>query len=127
MLPAAVTGVEHRARRILGRDAPRAIARVTHDQQIGVRAHHPHGIGQTFALGSRAGVHVGGADDRAAQPMHRRLEAQARARRGLVEQRRHDQTVGGLELFAAFQGGGEFIGQAKDPLDFRQRQVVDRN
>ena len=92
MLAAAVARVEHRARRVLRRHARRAVMGMAQHDQVGVSRDDAHGVGEALTLGGGTGVHIGRADHRAAQPMHRGLEAEPRARRGFVEKRRHDQS-----------------------------------
>ena len=127
MLAAAVARVNHGAWRVLGGDPRRAVARMAHHDNVGIGAHHAHGVGQGFALGGRGRVHVGRADDGAAEPMHRGFETQARAGRRFVEKRRHDKAVGSLERFAAFEPGGERVGELENPLDIDRGQVFDRD
>ena len=51
MLAAAVTGVDNRARRVLGGHPRGAVMRMAHDDQVGVGADHPRGVGEALALG----------------------------------------------------------------------------
>jgi hypothetical protein len=77
MLAAAVTGVDYRHGRVFRGHARGTIERMTHDDEVGVGRNHADGVGEALALGGGTRMHVGGTDDRAAEPMHRGLEAEA--------------------------------------------------
>ncbi len=127
MLAAAVAGVEDRTRRVFGGDPCGAVVRMAHDDQVGVGADHAGRVGEAFALGRGAGVHIGRTDHGAAEAMHRGLETEAGASRGFVKQRGHDQAARKVEALATLQCRRKLIRQREDPFDFRDRQVLDRD
>src|SRR6516225_6716733 len=100
MLATAVSGVEDRARCILCRDPRSTVMWMAQYDEVGVGAYDAYRIGQTLPFGRGTRAHIGGADDRTTEPVHGRFEAQAGSGRGLVEQRRHDQTVGDRQVRA---------------------------
>ena len=80
MLAAAVAGVQHRARRVIGRNSRRAVMRMPQYNQVGISANDANRIGEALTLRRRACVHIGRADHRAAEPMHRGFKAEPRPR-----------------------------------------------
>ena len=127
MLAAAVAGVEHGAWRVLGGHARGAVMWMAQHDQVSIAGDDAHRVGEALALGRGARLHIGRADHRAAQTMHRGFETEARARRRLVKQRRHDQSGRRRDLFAAFELGGKAVGQRKHALDVRGLEILDRN
>ena len=127
MLAAAVAGVQHRAWRVLGSDARRAVMRMAQHDQVGIAGDDADRIGQALALGGGARLHIGRTDHGAAEAMHRGLEAETGAGRRLVKQRRHDEAGGGRDLFAALELGGEAVGERKHAFDVRGLEILDRN
>ena len=104
------------------------------DDDVGIVADHPDGVGEAFALGGRAHRRIGAGDIGAAEPQHGAFERQAGARRRLVEQARQDEF--GRDVGAAPDPVGdvavrEFLQKPlrdlEDRLDLLIGEVVDRN
>ena len=122
MVVAAVAGVDDGHGGFHGRDHRRALLEVAHGDNVGVAADHAARC-QTRSHPWRRGAvgRVGKADDVAAQLVHGGLEAQARARGRLEEQRR--------QLFArALVGivigmGDDVVGGGEQLVDLRGREV----
>jgi hypothetical protein len=134
MLVTAVAAIDHRDLRIFGRQARRAVARVADDDDVGVVRDDPDRVGEAFAFGRRADRRIGAGDIGAAEPQHRALERQARARRGLVEQARQDEFGGQIGAAPDPVGDvivGEFLQKAlrdlEDRFDLLIGEVVDRS
>ena len=58
MFAAAVAGIQHRARRIVGRDSRRAVVRMPQHNDVGISADDANRIGKTLSLRGRACVHI---------------------------------------------------------------------
>ena len=86
MLVAAVAAIDHRYLRIFGGKPRGAVARVADDDDVGIIADDPDGVGEAFALGGGTHRGIGAGDLVAAEPQHGALERQPRAGRRLVEQ-----------------------------------------
>ena len=134
VLVAAVAAIDHRDLRIFGRQPRRAVARMADDDDIGVIRDDPDGVGQAFALGRGTDRRIGAGDIGAAEPQHRALERQARARRRLVEQARQDgfrRQIGAAPDPVGDVFVGEFLqkplGDLEDRLDLLIGEVIDRN
>ena len=134
MFVAAVAAIDHRDRRILGSEPRGAVARMANDDDIGVVGDDANRIGEAFALGGGADRRIGAGNIGAAEPQHRGLERQPRARRGFVEQARQNGLRG--ESGAACDpvgdmGVGEFLQKPlrdlEDRLDLLVAEIVDRN
>jgi len=124
VLVCAVAAVDHRHGRVARRDARGAVLGVANDEDVGVAAaDDANGVRERLALRAAGRVAVGRADHAAAQTQHRRLEAQARARRRLEEQRRHDRTA--TQVGPGVQVGAEFVGVMEELEDLGSAQVLD--
>ena len=134
MLMAAVAAIDHRNLRIFGRKPGGAIARMTDDDDVGVVAGHPDGVGEAFALGGGTHRRIGAGDIGAAEPQHGAFERQPRARRRLVEQARQDVFRGDADT--APDPVGDIVVRKfpqkplrdlEDRLDLLIGEIVDRN
>ena len=76
----AVAGVDHRNRRVVGRNERRSLFRVAHGNDIGVAAHSLCRIGHAFTLCNGRGVAAGNGQHIAAEFIHRGFKAQPCAR-----------------------------------------------
>ncbi len=123
MLVAAVAGVDDRYAGVVGDDLGGAFPRVADDDDVGVAADYPGGIGDAFALGQGAGADVRGGDDAAAEPVHGGLEGEARAGARLEEKAGHDLAAAEAVLLAHV--GGHFIGQGEKGHYLAVGEVVD--
>ena len=74
VLVAAVAAIDHRNLRILGGKAGGAVARMADDDDVGIIADHPDGVGEAFALGRRTHRRIGAGDVGAAEPQHGAFE-----------------------------------------------------
>ena len=90
VLVAAVAPVEHRHLGGLRGETGGALHGVPQDDDVAVAADDADRVREALALAERGLVGLGEAQHLPAQPQHRRLEREARARRRLVEQRRQD-------------------------------------
>src|SRR5262245_64924538 len=77
MLATAVAGVEDRTWRILCRDPRGTVLGMAQHDEIRVSTYYAYRIRQTLAFDSGTRTHIGGTDDRTAEPVHGRFEAQA--------------------------------------------------
>src|ERR1700719_3264221 len=94
MLAGTVPGVDDRNRADGGRSLGRALLVVAYDDDVRITADDPDRVFECFAFGRRRELaRVVGAHRLTAEAQHRRLEGQARAGRGLVEERGHHLAV----------------------------------
>ena len=121
----AVPGVDDVSAEDVGGEIRGAAPAVTHHEHVGAecleRAHRVH---ERLALGHRAagGGHV---DDVRPEPLGGRLERDARARRGLVEEDRHAHPLErGPARAAVAQDDGHLVGPAHDRVEVGRREVV---
>ena len=90
---AAVARVDDGNLRVHGSDQRRAFLRVAHGNDVGIAAHGAHRVGNALALGGGRAACGPEAQHLATETEHRRLKAQARAGRGLKEERCEDLAV----------------------------------
>ena len=90
---AAVPGVDHRHRRLVGRHQRSALLGVAHGDDVRKAAHRPGGIRHALPLHGRRALGLGKAQNLSAQLVHGRLKAQAGPGGGFVKE--------GGQLFAA--------------------------
>ena len=111
VLADTIAGVDHGHGRGFGCGRGGALLEVADRDGVSVAGDDAHRVGDGFALaGGRAFAHVLGGDNAAAELLHGRLEAEARARGGLVEERGEDAAAERLrqctEAVVALHGRG---------------------
>src|SRR6185295_16098723 len=93
VLIASVAAVDDGTRRRFGRETRRAFARMADDDDVAVALDHADRVGERLALARRGDLLTADPERLAAEAHHRALEREARARRGLEEQRAEDFAV----------------------------------
>ena len=95
----AVTSVDDGDAEVLGRAGRHersAFLGVTHRDDVDEIGHGFHGVGDGFALGHGGQLGAGETNHMAAEPEHRRFEAQTRARAGLIKKGGQHPAVAGM-------------------------------
>ena len=89
MLVGTITGIDDGYFRHLAGVACCTLQGMTHDDEVGIVAHHDDGVFQRLTLRLAAGGGIAESDDASAQAVHGCLETQSRTSRGFKKQRPH--------------------------------------
>ena len=99
---------------------------VADDDDVGIAAQGPDGVGQALALGHGGIPHFVDGDDRSAQPLHGGHERGRRAGRGLIEQVGQDLALEQIERADPLDHGPHLVGHAEDVFQVGPAELFDR-
>ena len=117
----AVARVDYGHARVALADYRRALEGVAHRDYVGIAADNLEGVGDRLALCGARRVRLGEAEHPAAQRQHRRLKAQARARRRLKKERR--QYLAAAKLRILLSVCHNVVGNSDKTVDLLGRQI----